>query len=132
MRLNVILRYTGMVVLLAAAFMLLSALVSLVSGGDSAFYPLLLSAVITGSLGAFPLIFVGRSSQLSIKEGQMIVVLAWIMACVVGMFPYLLWGGEFSVASAWFESVSGFTTTGATALHNVASRPPITSTAAFR
>ena len=123
MRLNVILRYTGMVVLLAAAFMLLSALVSLVSGGDSAFYPLLLSAVITGSLGAFPLIFVGRSSQLSIKEGQMIVVLAWIMACVVGMFPYLLWGGEFSVASAWFESVSGFTTTGATALHNVEALP---------
>ncbi len=123
MRPNVILRYTGMVVLLAAAFMLLSAFVSFMNGGDSAFYPLLLSAVITASLGAFPLIFVDRGSHISMKEGHMIVVLAWITACVVGMFPYLLWGGEFTVASAWFESVSGFTTTGATALHNVESLP---------
>ena len=124
MRLNVILRYTGMVVLLAAAFMLLSAFVSLVSGVDSAFYPLLLSAVITAALGAFPLIFVDRSGgHISMKEGHMIVVLAWITACVVGMFPYLLWGGPFTVATAWFESVSGFTTTGATALHNVEALP---------
>lgn len=123
MRLNVILRYTGMVILLTAVLMLVSACVSLADGQDSAFYPLLLSAVITASLGSFPLIFVGRGGQLTMKEGYMIVVLAWIAACVVGMFPYLLWGGEFTVATAWFESVSGFTTTGSTALHNVEALP---------
>lgn len=123
MRINVILRYTGMVVLLNAAFMLLACGVSLAYGQDSAFYPLLLSTVITTSLGAFPLIFVGKSSQLTMKEGYMTVVLAWLMACLVGMFPYLLWGGEFTIASAWFESVSGFTTTGATALSNVEALP---------
>ena len=123
MRTNVILRYTGMVVLLNAAFMFIAACVSLAGGLDSAFYALLLSTVITASLGSFPLIFVGKSGQLTMKEGYMIVVLAWLMSCLVGMFPYLLWGGEFTVASAWFESVSGFTTTGATALHNVEALP---------
>jgi trk system potassium uptake protein TrkH len=39
------------------------------------------------------------------------------------MLPYILWGGEFTVSNAWFESVSGFTTTGATILKDVESLP---------
>ena len=39
------------------------------------------------------------------------------------MLPYLLWGGEFSITKAWFESVSGYTTTGATSLTNIDSLP---------
>ena len=35
------------------------------------------------------------------------------------MFPYLIWGGEFSLVNAWFESVSGFTTTGSSILTDV-------------
>ena len=45
------------------------------------------------------------------------------MACVVGTFPYLIWGGEFSLVNAWFESVSGFTTTGSTILNDVEALP---------
>ena len=90
-----------------AFFMLLSAGISYVSGMDSAFYPLLLSALLTALLGAFPLIFVGKCDQITNKEGFCIVVGAWLVACVVSMFPYLIWGGEFSLVNAWFESVSG-------------------------
>jgi trk system potassium uptake protein TrkH len=39
------------------------------------------------------------------------------------MFPYLIWGGEFSLVNAWFESVSGFTTTGASILTNIEALP---------
>jgi trk system potassium uptake protein TrkH len=39
------------------------------------------------------------------------------------MFPYLLWGGEFTVVNAWFESVSGFTATGASILNNIEALP---------
>jgi trk system potassium uptake protein TrkH len=39
------------------------------------------------------------------------------------MFPYLIWGGEFSLVNAWFESVSGFTATGATVLNNIEQLP---------
>lgn len=48
---------------------------------------------------------------------------SWLLACVVGMFPYLIWGGEFSVINAWFETVSGFTTTGSSILQNVEALP---------
>ena len=103
--------------------MLLSAGISYFNGMDSAFYPLLLSALLTTLLGIFPLIFVERQEQLTTKEGFCIVVGAWLLACVVGSFPYLIWGGEFSVINAWFESVSGFTTTGATVLNDIESLP---------
>ncbi|MBE6210719.1 MAG: TrkH family potassium uptake protein [Rikenellaceae bacterium] len=109
--------------LFAALFMAVSAVVSFLNGMDSSFYPLVLSSLITALMGAFPMLFVPRIEQISNKEGFCIVVGSWIMACVVGMFPYLMWGGEFSLVNAWFESVSGFTTTGATILHNVEALP---------
>lgn len=119
MRVDVVLRYVGVVMLFIATFMLLSAGISYASGIDSSFYPLLLSALLTALLGAFPLIFVDRAEQLSYKEGFCVVVGSWLVASVVGMFPYLIWGGEFTLANALFESVSGFTTTGATVLSDV-------------
>ncbi len=123
MRVDLVLRYVGMVMLFIAAFMLLAVGVSYASGKDSAFYPLLLSALLTALLGAFPQIFVEKRGQLSTKEGFAVVVGSWLLACVVGMFPYLIWGGEFNLINAWFESVSGFTTTGATVLEDIEALP---------
>lgn len=55
MRVDVVLRYIGVVMLFIAMFMLLSAGISYLSGMDSAFYPLLLSlSLLTALLGAFP------------------------------------------------------------------------------
>ena len=119
MRVDVVLRYVGVVMIFIALFMLLSAGISYVSGMDSAFYPLLLSSLLTALLGAFPLIFVERTEQITNKEGFCVVVGSWLVACVVGTFPYLIWGGEFSLVNAWFESVSGFTTTGSTILNDI-------------
>ena len=123
MRLYVILRYSGLVMLFAALFMAVSAVVSFLNGMDSSFYPLVLSSLLTALFGAFPLLFVPKIEQISNKEGFCIVVGSWIMACVVGMFPYLMWGGEFTLVNAWFESVSGFTTTGATILEDIEALP---------
>lgn len=108
-----------MVLVFLAAFMLASAGVSLLNNHDSALYPLLLSSFVTAILGLFPLIFVERVEEIKTKEGYAIVVGSWLVACVVGMFPYLIWGGEFSLVNAWFESVSGFTTTGASILNDI-------------
>ena len=93
MRVDVVLRYVGVVMIFIALFMLLSAGISYVSGMDSAFYPLLLSSLLTALLGAFPLIFVERTEQITNKEGFCVVVGSWLVACVVGTFPYLIWGG---------------------------------------
>ncbi len=112
-----------MVLLVLAAFMLLSAGISYLSNMDTGYYPLLMSSLLTLLLGCFPMIFVPRTDRISTKEGYCIVVGAWIVSSIVGMFPYLMWGGEFSPMNAWFESVSGFTTTGASILDNVEALP---------
>lgn len=103
--------------------MLLSACVSMMYYGDSALYPLLFSAGLTAVMGAFPMIFVRERSEINTRESYVIVVGAWLLSCVVGMFPFLLWGGEFSPVNSWFESVSGFTTTGATTIVDVEALP---------
>ena len=122
MRFSVILRYVGTVMLCLSAIMAVSAGISYASG-DTGFYPLLLSALLTLLLGGFPMIFVSKADSITTKEGFMIVVGSWVVSCVVGMFPYLIWGGEFSLVNAWFESVSGFTTTGASILTNIEDLP---------
>ena len=109
--------------LFAALFMAVSAVVSFLNGMDSSFYPLVMSSLLTVLMGSFPMFFVPKIEQISNKEGFCIVVGSWIMACVVGMFPYLMWGGEFTLMNAWFESVSGFTTTGATILEDIEALP---------
>ena len=119
MRVHVVIRYIGMVLQFIAAFMLASAGVSMFNDYDSAYYPLLLSSFMTALLGLFPMIFVERVDEIKTKEGYSIVVGSWFLACIVGMFPYLIWGGEFTLINAWFESVSGFTTTGASILNDI-------------
>lgn len=119
MRVHIVIRYIGMVLQFIAAFMLVSSFVSWLNDTDSAFYPLLLSSFLTSLLGIFPLIFTERADEIKTKEGYAIVVGSWLVACIVGTFPYLIWGGEFSVINAWFESVSGFTTTGASILTDI-------------
>ena len=119
MRVHVVIRYIGMMLQFIAVFMLASAGVSLINHYDSAYYPLLLSAFLTALLGLFPLIFTEKADEIRTKEGYGIVVGSWMVACIVGMFPYLIWGGEFTLINAWFESVSGFTTTGASILNDI-------------
>ena len=123
MRFSVVIRYIGMVLLVLAAFMLASAGISYANDVDSSYSPLVMSSLLTLLLGCFPLIFVPRSDRISQKEGYCIVVGAWVVASVVGMFPYLMWGGEFTLINAWFESVSGFTTTGASILNEIEALP---------
>ncbi len=62
MRVNVILRYVGMIMLLLAFFMFVSAGISYVNHMDSAFYPLLLSALLTALLG-LPAHFRGKAGS---------------------------------------------------------------------
>lgn len=122
MRPHIILRYNGFVLLFNGAFLLFSSLVSLIYR-DSALYPLLYSMIITALFGVFPMIYVPATTDISNKEGFMIVVSSWLLSCLVGVLPYVLWGGEFTFTNAWFESVSGFTTTGSSILSDIEALP---------
>lgn len=120
---KVISRNIGYALLVSALFMLLSVFVSIGNGNDSALAALSISFLITFIVGIFPFIFVRRTSVISLKEGYVIITLSWLLSFVFGMLPYALWGGPFTLQNAWFESVSGFTTCGATILDNVESLP---------
>ena len=113
----------GKALLVSALFMLLSVIVSVMNGRDSAFAPLLISFIVTLLVGAFPFIFVKKTQALSLNDGFLTIVLSWLLSFIFGMLPYVLWGGEFTLINAWFESVSGYTTTGATILNDVEALP---------
>jgi trk system potassium uptake protein TrkH len=98
--------------------MILSSLVSIIYS-DDAFMPLLYSGLVTALFGIFPLIFVPPTSTITNKEGHLIIVSSWLMSCLFGMLPYIMWGGPFTLTNAWFETVSGFTTTGSSILSNI-------------
>ena len=113
----------GKALLVSALFMFLSIGVSLLEGRDAAFTPLLVSFIITLLVGAFPFIFVRKNQPLSLNDGFLTIVLSWVLSFIFGMLPYVLYGGEFSLINAWFESVSGYTTTGSTILTDVEALP---------
>lgn len=123
MNVKVISRNVGYALLVSALFMFLSILVSVANGNDSALAALMISFTITFTVGIFPFIFVRKSAAITLKDGYMIIALSWLLSFVFGMLPYALWGGPFTIINAWFESVSGFTTTGSTILDNVEALP---------
>ena len=123
MNLGVISRNVGIALICCAVFMFLSALVAALDGFDSSFSPLLLSAILTMMVGVFPLVFVRRHKDINTREGLAILLIAWFLCCIFSMLPYVLWGGEFTLVNAWFESASGITTTGATILRDIEALP---------
>ncbi|MBN1842957.1 MAG: TrkH family potassium uptake protein [Deltaproteobacteria bacterium] len=88
---------------------------------DESVGPLAKSIVVTLGSGA-ALYFVFRSAKdemMSHREGMGVVALGWTAAGLFGALPYY-WGGVFNTfADAFFESLSGFTTTGASVLCNI-------------
>lgn len=114
----------GKALLINALFMFISVLISIFYGFDSGFIPLSISCLITLIVGGFPLIFSRNTSQDSMQDGYITIVLTWLLSFVFGMLPYIIYGGkEFTIMNAWFESVSGYTTTGSTILTDIEALP---------
>lgn len=123
MNVKAITRNVGTALLVNALFMFFAICVSVAKGNDSAFTALVISFLITFTVGIFPYIFVRKTPAITMKEGYLIIFLSWLLSFIFGMLPYVLWGGPFTVENAWFESVSGFTTTGSTILENIEALP---------
>ncbi len=122
MRKEAIIKQVGRILLFNSLFLFISFFISLFLHEPSA-ASLLFSAFITLIFGVFPIIFVPRITEINFREGMMTVVLGWLVTCVAGALPYIMYGHEFSLANAWFESVSGYTTTGSTILNNIEALP---------
>lgn len=118
MRVRAIIKYIGYALLFNAFFLGISAVISFFYVETSA-YPLALAALVCAIAGVLPQLFIKGALDVNFHEGIAITVFGWIITCLFGAVPYAVWGGEFGVADAIFESVSGYTTTGATILQNV-------------
>ncbi len=115
----------GIFLLLLAAAMAVPAAWGWVAGAGGA-KELGQSALITAAAGAAMGYLLPRPArEITRREGILLTVLLWLLGCGFGALPYLL-RAEFATATdAFFESVSGFTTTGATILTRVEALPPV-------
>ena len=104
-------------------------LAMLVAGGVSLVYrdgdtpALLLSALITSLAGILAWGLTRPDGEITLREGYAIVTFVWAGTAAFGALPYLLSGTLDSPVAAFFESMSGFTTTGATVFGDIESLP---------
>ena len=112
----------GAVIAGSGVAMLPAAVTSAIYGEWHDFRSIVLSSVITVLIGLFLWRVVGRrGEELSTKEGFAIVGIAWFAMAAVGALPYLLSGSIGNITDAFFETASGYTTTGASILPDPAS-----------
>lgn len=90
-------------------------------GGEC--YSLLYSGLITAGFGGLLLISTWKLERKSMgkREGYIIVSFTWIIISIFGTLPYLFSGAITNFTDAFFETISGFTTTGATILNDIES-----------
>ena len=113
----------GILIILESFFLLLSMLIAIINGEDG-WLCFLLTALGTIACGSF-CIFLSRKEEnkrMRRADNFLIVSLSWIIFSVIGMVPYL-WLTDMNVSSAFFETMSGFTTTGATCINEIDSLP---------
>ncbi len=102
--------------------MLLPALIAFIYG-ETDLYGHLKSSLICVLLGLPIWVFTRKSKRLNSKDGFAIVSFAWITVALAGSLPFYLTGIIPNFTDAWFEAMSGVTTTGATIIGNPSTLP---------
>ncbi len=115
---KVILNYLGKIVVIVGISMLITSFWSFYYN-ESILIKLLLVSIFTIITGLFLSYFFKLEHNLNYLEGFALVSMGWIIASIFGSLPYLISGHVFSYADAIFETVSGFSTTGATIFNDV-------------
>lgn len=112
---------TGRIVLLEGALLLVPLIVSLIYR-DAGTVPFLITIGICAAFGGLlSQIFRKHSPVIFAKEGFLITALAWVLLSAIGALPFVISREIPNYIDAFFETVSGFTTTGASIVSNVES-----------
>ena len=112
----------SIILLALAAALALTTLVSL-AYGDGDFLAFLGTTALTAALGFAGFRRTALERDLTVREGYAVVAFSWIAIGIAGAVPFLLTGVTDSFIAALFESVSGFTTTGASVFGDVEALP---------
>ncbi|MCD8310550.1 MAG: TrkH family potassium uptake protein [Prevotellaceae bacterium] len=120
---KMIFRVLGFLLFIVTGLMLCSAGVS-IGYGEGDLPAFLITAAITVCAGLL-LTFLGKGAErkLTRRDGYLIVSLAWVVFSLFGMLPYILSGYIPDVTDAFFETMSGVSSTGATILDDIESLP---------
>ena len=120
-RLNtkIIFHIMGLLLLFNGGFMLLSALVSKLYD-DGFTLDILLSGLATSGVGGlFMYLTKGHKKEIKKREGYLVVTFGWVFMAISGTLPYMFTGAIPGFTDAFFETMSGYTTTGATILSDI-------------
>ncbi len=114
----------GLMFLLETCFLLVATGVAFFDKGDD-FIPFLLSSGILAGAGVLLYLIGFRANEYAAgrREGMLTVTLTWVFFSLFGMLPYYLGGYTESITDAFFESMSGYTTTGASIFSDIESLP---------
>lgn len=121
MKLNykIILHLLGLLLVFNGGFMLLSALISLIYQ-DGVTFDLLISGAVAVLLGLLAMYNTkDHSKEMNKREGYVVVTFGWIIMTLSGTLPYMISGAIPSFTDAFFETMSGYTTTGASILNDI-------------
>lgn len=115
---KMIFRILGNIITFEGIIMLLPFLVSLIYKEHTAMY-FIVTAVVTMIIGYTLSHIKTKNKHIYAKEGFIIVALGWVVVSVIGAIPFYISGEIPHYVDAFFETVSGFTTTGSTILNNI-------------
>ncbi len=118
-----ILKVVG-VQLILIGFLMLTGIVFSIVFKENDLLALLLSGGISIATGVVLwMITTNKNTKVNKRTGYLIVFIGWLMMILFGMLPYLISGSIPNITDAFFETVSGMTTTGASILHDIESMP---------
>ncbi|WP_420321784.1 TrkH family potassium uptake protein [Flagellimonas sp.] len=116
---RIIIHIMGLLLLCNGSFMLLAAFVSGIYD-DGVTLDITLAAIVTMLFGIMAMFSTrGHKKEVKRKEGYIVVTFGWIIMSISGTLPYLFSGAIPTVTDAFFETISGYTTTGASILDDI-------------
>lgn len=115
----ILLRVTGWLMMIEAAFMLIPLVVCVVYQ-ENDYLAFLVAVAVTGVSGLMMTTLIKPArTDMAKREGFLLTALVWVVFSLFGMIPFVLSQTPMSISDAFFEAMSGFTTTGATVLSSV-------------
>lgn len=124
MEFKALFRALAVLLSIVSAFMLLCLIAGLFLGEGNDAIRSFAPGILIGGFLFVPALLVGnKKTHLSSRSGYLFVVLSWLGATILGALPFVFSGAIPSITSALFETMSGFTTTGATILTDIEALP---------
>lgn len=123
MNLKIIFKVLGLLLLVEGIAMLLALAVAIIYGGNDILAFGISSGINLATGGIITLLSKNAKKDIGKREGFIIVSMVWVVFSLFGSFPYMISGSIPNFTDAFFETISGFTTTGSSILNDIEALP---------